>query len=110
MVGTKLQNDDAVLDCLAHDRRRSALRSLRADQTSTALADLADDVALREREASDPAPSDAAIERVAVSLHHAHLPKLADADLVQYDSAANTVIISERGERFDQDHVLAVAY
>lgn len=66
---------DEVLLALSKPIRRRALRRLDDSPSEVPLADLA--AAL----ADDPANR----QRVATGLHHAHLPKLADCGLVDYD-------------------------
>lgn len=63
-----------MLDALAHQRRRHALYELRDADGAMAVESLADAVA------------DDAGEQVVVSLHHQHLPRLADVGLVDYDA------------------------
>ncbi|MDS0293053.1 DUF7344 domain-containing protein [Halogeometricum luteum] len=83
---------DAAFDVLSNARRRYVVDCLRG-RDSAALAALADDVAARERRAEDDADPDA--ETVAVSLYHVHLPKLAEAGLVEYDSERRTAALRE---------------
>ena len=48
-------------------------------------------------------------DRVALSLHHLHLPKLDDAGFVDYDADARTVAATDRGAAAQQ-HVALVSY
>jgi hypothetical protein len=48
---------------------------------------------------STPGESAAASRRTAVQLHHTHLPKLADAGLLDYDRDSRTVV------RFDEERL-----
>ncbi|MBV0924502.1 hypothetical protein KTS45_09860 [Halomicroarcula limicola] len=75
---------------LASDRRRVLLDALKETTVPTALASLATEVAARE-EGVD-AGDDEAVERVAVTLHHNHLPRMEDADLLRYDATTNCVV------------------
>lgn len=82
---------DTIFDVLGARRRRTVLYVLSRRSGPVALADLVDElVALEE----------AYRERVAVSLHHEHLPKLADAALVDYDRTAQTVELRDFSTRF----------
>lgn len=99
---------DAVFELLADRRRRYALYYLAEVGEDRALdvEDVAARVAEWEREwdsaggaadstgdepgATDSAPTDRQ-ERVRVDLHHNHLPRLADAGLVDYDARTGTV-------------------
>ncbi|MBX0294605.1 DUF7344 domain-containing protein [Haloarcula nitratireducens] len=75
---------------LASDRRRVLLDALKETTVPTALSSLATEVAARE-EGVD-AGDDEAVERVAVTLHHNHLPRMEDADLLRYDATTNCVV------------------
>lgn len=68
---------------LASDRRRSVLDALEGRAAPVELTTLAETVVSRETGGSDV--DDERVERVAVSLHHVHLPKLDDVGVVQYD-------------------------
>ena len=70
------------------NRRRSRLvGALACREPDVSLEALASAVAARE----SSTPSDALVREVAISLHHVHLPRLADADVVDYDTETNTV-------------------
>lgn len=76
---------DRLLSVLATEPRRRVLRYLRESSDDvTSLETLAEHVAAREDGSTDP-------EDAAVRLHHADLPKLADAGLVDYDPRTNVV-------------------
>lgn len=75
---TDAQSLDTVFALLRDRRRRAALHVLAARTAPVALADLAAAVAAREAADADA---------VAEALHHVHLPKLADAGVVDYDEA-----------------------
>lgn len=65
---------------------RSLARTTRARGAHTApLEDLADAVAVHEVAVHEGGRSPDRLERVATALHHAHRPKLADANVVTYD-------------------------
>lgn len=74
---------------LASERRRLALSALAGRTSPVEVEELARDVAARE--SGVDAPDDAAVERVAVSLHHTHLPLLSDLGAVGYDPASGQV-------------------
>lgn len=86
---------DEVLRALAGQRRRRVLAYLRAhgDATRAELADvltgwLATDRASGRADSEDHA-------RIAISLSHVALPKLADAGLVAVDEETDTVVLEE---------------
>ena len=86
---------NATFDLLSSRRRRYALYHLDAASVDVFdLDELVDAVVEWERatDSGDDDGDDAAHRRrVAVSLHHEHLPKLADAGVVDYDARSRTV-------------------
>lgn len=70
-------------ELLAADRRQMVLDLLAGQTTSSTLEELAAGVAARE-DGTD-ADDEQAVQRVAISLHHCHLPKLAESGLLDYD-------------------------
>lgn len=90
------QSRDTVLDLLS-DRRRRCLLSVLADRNAPmSVAELAAEVAGRELDAE---PTEVPAERtdsVAVTLHHNHLPRLADADLISYEPETKTAALTDR--------------
>ncbi|MFD1586851.1 hypothetical protein ACFR9U_07640 [Halorientalis brevis] len=72
---------DTVFELLADvDRRRICLYLMRSDQTVVTVDDLVEILADEDDDQ----------ERLAIDLHHRHLPKLADAGIVEYDARSNT--------------------
>lgn len=47
--------------------------------------------AVAEETAGEVEPAPEAVERIAISLHHNHLPRLSDAGVLDYDEASNRV-------------------
>ena len=77
---------DQLFEVLADGKRRQLLAYLvETDDDVAAFSELIEHVA----DDSDGESSDN--ERIAVGLHHTHLPKLADADLVEYDPRSEVV-------------------
>lgn len=68
---------------LAAERRRLALAVLAEQTTPVELAELAPEIAARE--AGVDAIEEEAVEQVAITLHHTHLPTLAEVGVVEYD-------------------------
>jgi len=86
---------DRAFDLLGDATRRRTLSVLQGADGAIALDDLAAEVVA---DASDATPEEVSRdrrERIATSLHHCHLPKLDDADVVTYDSAGNRVAATE---------------
>lgn len=94
-------SQDAFYDVLADRRRRYVVESLGECQTPMALTDLADEVAKRERAAPLAEISAEERERVSISLHHVHLPKLVDCDVVEYAQERREVALSTEGKRVE---------
>ena len=91
---------DAIFDALADSRRRYVLHRLDESDPPLALPDLAAEIAARENGAPiDDLPAEV-VEAVYVSLYHAHVPKLADLNVVEYDPDRELVSLAEEEERF----------
>lgn len=87
--------EDTVFDILSNGRNRCILRCLRARDGPMALADLADEVAALENGTSPVGTSEEDAKDVYVSLYHAEIPRLADAEIVEYDRTQETVTLTE---------------
>ena len=83
-----LLDDDTRHRILSSKRRRVLLGVLDDRQTPVDLDVLADAVETRENDGD--ARSDGS-EPVAITLHHNHLPRLAEAGVVEYDPTARRV-------------------
>lgn len=90
------QNPNAVAprDVVTDQRRRNVLQCLDGRDDGLALADLANDVAALERETNRDDVAPAFVERVYVSLYHCHVPKLAEAGVVEYRADRNVVVLA----------------
>ena len=71
------------------DRRRALLEVLAEEPRPVDLRTIAAAVSGRESGIDSADPD--SIDQVALTLHHVHLPLLADIDVVDYDAAANSV-------------------
>lgn len=74
---------------LAADRRRTVLEVLGERTTPVDLQDLARAVAAREN--GGKRADQGAVQRVALALHHDHLPRMSDLGVVDYDPRTNRV-------------------
>lgn len=76
---------------LAADRRRLALDVLTGTSGTVSLEELAREVAAREDDRG--AQDEASVERneIKLSLHHHHLPKMADMHVLEYDPETNVI-------------------
>ena len=82
---------DQAFDLLGDGTRRRALAALQATDGTMSLDELAEATASRAEDVPSEEVSAHRWERTAASLHHCHLPKLADAGIVEYDLAENQV-------------------
>ena len=90
-------SSDGVIRLLADERRRHALRCL-LEHDALPLADLADEVAVRERgEPIGEIPAED-VKDVYMSLYHSHVPKLAEANVVAYDQDTDAVALDEHAD------------
>lgn len=92
---------DRVLDALAHERRRHVLHCLRNYDQTMALADLADEVAVRENETAITEITAEEVKRVYVSLYHTHIPKLQDVGVVEYSQDRDMVTLLDTADQLD---------
>lgn len=74
---------------LTNEQRRIALDVLTDASGPVHLEELASVVAARENGTETADSVD--VERAAIALHHNHLPRMADADIVEYDAGARQV-------------------
>lgn len=91
-----------LCDCLSRSRRRYTLRHLKEVAEPLALADLAEDVADWEAETPKSEIPAETVKNVYMALYHTHIPKLADADFVQYDQECDVVELSEYPEELGE--------
>ena len=82
---------DGLFALLTHRRRRRVLAVLRDAEEPLTLEEVAAELAGRWGD-----PEREHLDRVRLSLHHWHLPKLAAAGAVDYDAGERTVSLSER--------------
>jgi hypothetical protein len=89
-AGTEHLTEDEYHGLLSAERRREALEVLSESTPPAELEDLAAAVAARETD--ERATDEAAVERVAVALHHAHLPMMDALGVVDYDPGSRRVV------------------
>lgn len=75
---------------LSDDRRRVALEVLPTRTTPIELEELARAIATREVDAEEPESE--YVDRVAITLHHSHLPKMAHLDVIDYDPESKRIV------------------
>ena len=84
-----------IFDVLTHRRRRYILYELQHHDEELSTQHLAMTVAAWETERSQSAVEATDYRRVFTALHHAHLPKLADANAIAYDEAQQQVSLQD---------------
>lgn len=80
-----------ALRLLASERRRHLLSVVREHGEALALADVADEVAIRESGRPLTELTAERVARVYTSIYHDHLPRLVDAGLLSYDQSRDIV-------------------
>ncbi|MFW5905539.1 MAG: DUF7344 domain-containing protein [Halorhabdus sp.] len=74
---------------LGSKQRRVTLKALSERSEPVDLMDLA--AAIAAGESDGDVASEATVEKVAIELHHTHLPMMAEFGLIDYDPGANRV-------------------
>lgn len=94
----------AVLEALANDRRRTVLSVLTQESTPLDARALASRVGAREADVSVPEVPDETVDSILTTLHHVHLPVLADAGLVECDTEQK-LVVSEDHPGVDEERL-----
>ncbi|MFB6131141.1 MAG: hypothetical protein ABEJ28_10010 [Salinigranum sp.] len=92
---------DEIFHVLQNRRRRDVLRYLQGRHDAVDLSDLAEQVAAWEHDTTVDALTSKERKRVYVALYQAHLPKLDDNGLVEYDQQRGTLRRTERADLLD---------
>lgn len=87
-----------VFDILSNDRRRHALHFLLSRDDGTEIGELSQQIAAWENGQSVEQVTSDERRRVYVSLHQIHLPRMDDAELLNYENSRDTIELTERGE------------
>lgn len=101
------QSFDITFDLLSNRRRRCTLVCLLEQQETIPLADLAEAVAIREQGTPITEFSAEEIQEVETSLYHWHIPKLADAGVVEYEPERTLVKLTEIPDQIERFIALA---
>lgn len=101
-LGEQSLSKDAIFEILSNSRRRYVLYYLDQEPESIELTALAEHVAAWENETDVDSLGKKETKRVYVSLYQTHIPKLAEAGLIEYDKEAGTVsLASQATEVYD---------
>lgn len=84
---------DVVFGLLSVERRRQTLTDLRRIDDETTLSEMATRIAALENDVPERAVTSDQRKRVYIALYQSHLPKLADAGVIEYDEARGTIEI-----------------
>jgi hypothetical protein len=87
---------DTLFELLQNQRRRDALRYLGANEGRTTLSDMAEHIAAKENDLPVGAINSKQRKRVYIGLYQCHLPKLADAGVVDFDKDRGTIELCDR--------------
>lgn len=90
---------DEIFDALKASRRRAVLRYLDENGGTATTGTLAEHIAAMENGVDVSAISSSQRKRVYVALYQAHLPRMADFGIVEYDSDRGNVRLCDRADR-----------
>lgn len=82
------------LGLLAHARRRELLQLLNEIETPVELDDLTRELVVQEEEAPVSEIDREQLRKCKITLYHHHIPKLDDADVVEFDADRRTVAMA----------------
>lgn len=88
---------------LQHPRRALLVECLLEYDEAVSLPDLADEVAVRELDAELTAIEAEVVRDIYLSLYHTHVPKLAEAGIIEYDQSADLVTAVSESENGPTD-------
>jgi DNA-binding transcriptional ArsR family regulator len=92
---------DTVFSVLSNQRRRRVLRCLRDEPDGSNIRELSRRIAAWENEVPVDEVTYKQRKRVYTSLHQTHLPKLADAHVIDYDRDRGTVALTDHAATLD---------
>jgi len=93
---------DEVFEILSNHRRRMVLYYLRQHGQTATVNELAEEIAAMENEIPVEELTSQQRKRVYVSLYQTHLPKMAEANVIDYDTDAGTVSLANRTNNVDR--------
>mgnify|MGYP000445082495 CR=1 FL=1 len=92
---------DTAYELLSNKRRRFVISRLRGAEGTVSIHELAEELAAWENEIPESELSDKQIKRLYVSLYQIHVPKLAEAGLVDYDKESGDVRLTSSVSALD---------
>ncbi|GAA0225549.1 hypothetical protein ACFFQF_10325 [Haladaptatus pallidirubidus] len=100
--GTRILSRDRAFEILTNARRRYTLSYLRSQSGAVSIGELAEAVAAWENDTSVELVSSKERKSVYTSLYQTHLPKMADAGIIEYDRQRGNVQLNERATELDE--------
>lgn len=92
---------DLVFDILSNTRRRKVLSYLRQSDGRATVQELAEEIAALENEVQVDELSREQRKRVYVSLYQTHLPKLEEAEIIDYDEEGGEIRLTDRADELN---------
>ncbi|SDM62963.1 hypothetical protein SAMN04487949_2323 [Halogranum gelatinilyticum] len=88
-----LLSKDELFEILKNQRRRDALRYLKANDGTAKLSDMAEYIAAKENGIDVAALSSSQRKRVYIGLYQCHLPKMASFGVIDFDKDRGTIAL-----------------
>ena len=82
---------DEILELISNQRRRAVLELLLTHDQPLTINDLRNEVVEKEQDTEITEIPSEQVKEVHISLHHVHIPKLEERELISYDSNRNIV-------------------
>ncbi|OVE86457.1 hypothetical protein B2G88_05475 [Natronolimnobius baerhuensis] len=92
---------DTIFTLLSHRHRRTVLNLLLAQYRALTLRDLRNEIVERKHGTEITELDDEQVKQTMVLLHHVHIPKLAETDIVTYDQDRMIVEPTEKLEQME---------
>ncbi|WP_458208302.1 DUF7344 domain-containing protein [Haladaptatus sp. NG-SE-30] len=100
-AGSQALSRDVAFEILTNARRRYALTYLRSQADAVSIGELAEAVAAWEHDTTTDLVSSKERKSVYTSLYQTHLPKMADAGVVEYDRQRGIVELADTADELD---------
>jgi hypothetical protein len=92
---------DTLFELLKNQRRRDALAFLKATDGRTTLSDMAEHIAAKENDVPVEAINSKQRKRVYIGLYQCHLPKMADAGIIDFEKNRGTIELCALATQLD---------
>lgn len=92
---------NTLFDLLSDHRRRAVLTQLTVHEHKQTVNDFAKEIAVQEQGEPITDVSGETLTQIHLSLHHTHIPKLAETPLVEYDEERKLVEPTEQLEELE---------